>query len=84
MNWKHEVEINKTVGLAMDEEDFLKQREMIAAVFKTEAEKLPPSLSVKFKDFACEIAATEDEDELNGVLDEAYDFADVQAIWMGV
>ena len=87
MLWKYTLDFNRVVR-EVDEMDFDVQRKTLSESLKSQAEALPNVdgqwLQQTMKEFATCINGCEDREEIDSVLDEVYDFADSNAIWMGL
>jgi hypothetical protein len=87
MHWKFDLDFNRVVREVEDLE-FLEQRKLLTESLKTQAEKLPNDdghwLRACVVDFAECISLCEDIEEVDAVLEEFYDFADSESIWLGI
>lgn len=87
MIWQHTLEFNKVIREVEDLE-FPEQRRRLTECLKTEAEKLPNDdghwLKDAIVDFAECIGLCEDIEEVDAILEELYDFADDERIWLGL
>ncbi len=87
MTWKYTLEFNMTIRDVEDLE-FSEQRRRLMESLKTEAAKLPNDdghwLRTAITEFAHCIGQCEDIEEVDAILEELYDFADEEHIWLGL
>lgn len=87
MDWKYSIEFNKVIREVEDLE-FPEQRRILVESLMKQAETLPNEhghwLRAAFQDFATCIGECEDIEEVDGILEEMYDFADEENVWLGL
>lgn len=87
MDWKYTLDI-KTTLREVEDLEFTEQRKLLAEALRREAQKLPDGdgygLKSVMADFAECVELCEDIEEVDAVLEEVYDFADAERIWMGL
>lgn len=84
MDWQHKIDIKQTLRLLEGNDNITECRQKLADTLRSESKKLPDSFQASFEDFAVNMELCEDIGELDCVLEDVYDFADTNAIWLGL
>lgn len=84
MDWQHTIDIKTTLRALEGNDNITEVRQRMADTIRAEAKKLPEKIHPNFEDFAVAMELCEDIKEIDCILEDVYDFADANSIWLGI
>lgn len=84
MNWRYRVDIGKSIRKAQDTSvTFEQAKRILMDALQEAAGELPSGMEEAFIGWAMDMEGATDEDEVDEILEQVYDFADEKRIWLG-